>query len=98
MSKWIIWLIFICGISVGFFLGMIYQQVLFANSAVKIGESIKGNTFNIEVDINETELINELNKTFTPMFKELWRESNFTYDKFPEDSIVWINQSMEEKE
>ena len=52
---------FILGILVGLLggmiLGMATQQMIFIISAVEFGESLEGTTFNIEIDINETKLI-----------------------------------------
>ena len=45
------------GLIGGIVIGMLLQQMLFTASFVEIGHSLKGTTFNLEIDINETELV-----------------------------------------
>ncbi len=46
----------ICGIAIG----MILQQMLFTTSFIGIAEGLEGTTFNVEVDINETLMVDRL--------------------------------------
>lgn len=67
----------ILGIFIGIPIGMILQQMSFTASAVQIGKSIEGNTLNVEVDINETQLIEGLRETFLPLLNETIKENDF---------------------
>ena len=53
----VIYIAFGIGLIGGIMFGMILQQMLFIHSFVEIGHSLKGTTFNLEIDINETELV-----------------------------------------
>lgn len=44
----------------GFLIGIIYQQTMLTASIIKFGESIEGNTFNLEINLNETKLVEAL--------------------------------------
>ncbi len=41
----------------GILLGMVIQQMIFIGGAIEFAEGLEGTTFNIEIDINETKLI-----------------------------------------
>lgn len=45
------------GLIFGIVFGMMLQQMLFTASFVEIAEGLKGTTFNLEIDLNETELV-----------------------------------------
>jgi hypothetical protein len=47
----------------GIVVGIIIEQMVITASAVQIGESLEGTTFNLQIDLNETELINGFNQT-----------------------------------
>lgn len=57
-------------VSLGFILGMVYQQLLFTK---EIGAVLSYT--NIEVNFNATEFANELNKTFIPAWKEAFNKT-----------------------
>ena len=58
----------------GMLLGMLLQQVITQSTMVKIAEGLEGTTFNIEVDINETLMVD---KTYEILKSEGF---NFTED------------------
>jgi len=67
----IIILIFLIGIIIGMILGIIKgQEILFEG----VGIALSGSNTNITIDINETQLINELNKTIVPEFKYIFEK------------------------
>ncbi len=65
----------IMGIMIGILIGIILQQMVFKSIAVEFGESLEGTTFNIEVDINETVLVDRFTEVFIPIFNETIQES-----------------------
>lgn len=70
ISKWM--MIYGLFISLGFIIGMIYQQLLFANNlAMVLGYS----DVEINVNLNATEFANELNNTFIPAWKYAFNET-----------------------
>jgi len=64
-------LLLIIGVLVGLLggipIGMILQQMLLIDGAIGIGESLEGTTFNVEVDINETQMVDRITKNFLPL-------------------------------
>lgn len=64
------------GILGGVLLGMIMQQAVLTYQMVEFGESLEGTTFNIEVDINETVLVDRFTEIFIPLFNETIQENN----------------------
>ena len=63
------------GLLVGFILGSVLQQAHFIKGAVEIIEGLEGTTFNIEVDINETQLIKGLKEEFIPILNQTLQEN-----------------------
>jgi len=63
------------GLLGGIFLGMTIQQKIFIMGAVQFGESLEGTTFNVEVDLNETQLIEGFKESFLPIFNETIQEN-----------------------
>jgi len=63
------------GLLGGIILGMIIQQMIFTASAVEVGESLEGTTFNVEVDLNETQLVEGFKETFLPIFNQTIQEN-----------------------
>ena len=55
----------------GFSLGMIYQQMIFIASLVKVAEGLEGTTFNVEVDINETLMTDRITENMKPILWEI---------------------------
>jgi hypothetical protein len=58
----------------GIIIGIFIQQMVFTASAVEFGESLEGTTFNIEVDLNETVLVDKFAEVFIPLFNETLQE------------------------
>ncbi|KKL68880.1 hypothetical protein LCGC14_2120590 [marine sediment metagenome] len=54
----------------GFILGMVMQQAYFIKGAVEITEGLEGTTFNIEVDINETIMVDRILEFFNQTLNE----------------------------
>lgn len=54
----------------GFILGMVLQQSHFIKGAVLVAEGLEGTEFNIEVDINETIMVDRM----IEFFNETWRQ------------------------
>lgn len=52
------------GIIIGVIMGMLLQQMIFKISMIEFGESLEGTTINIEIDLNETELLEGFKKIF----------------------------------
>ena len=76
-KKYRLWfLLSIAGIGVigGIIIGMITGQMVFKVIVVEVGESLEGTTFNIEVDLNETQLIEGFKESFIPIFNETIQE------------------------
>lgn len=59
-------------VSLGFILGMIYQQKL---TAVVIGDALSYTNIKVDVHFNETKLTQELTNKFIPAFKEALNQS-----------------------
>ncbi len=64
------------GILGGILIGMIMQQAVLTYQMVEFGESLEGTTFNIEVDINETVLVDRFTEVFIPIFNQTLQENN----------------------
>lgn len=67
-------LILILGIAIGILsgipMGMVMQQSLFTAAAVEVGESLEGTTFNVEIDFNETQLMDRMAEIMIPILNE----------------------------
>ena len=67
---------------IGIVLGMVFQQMILTASAVEIAEGLEGTTFNVEVDINETKLVEGIKEAFLPIINEtrnlMLKENNVT--------------------
>lgn len=48
----------------GFILGMVLQQENFKKGAVMVAEGLEGTSFNIEIDINETIMVDRMFELF----------------------------------
>ena len=64
------------GILGGILLGMVLQQMILTAQMVEFGESLEGTTFNIEVDLNETVLVDRFTEAFIPIFNQTIQENN----------------------
>ena len=60
-------IIYLLFISLGFVLGMVYQQKL---TAIVIGDALSYTNIKVDVNFNETRLAQELQDKFIPAFKE----------------------------
>ncbi len=56
------------GLIGGIMLGMLIQQMMFTAAAVEVGRSLEGSTFDIEIDINETHMVDRMMYNFLPIF------------------------------
>ena len=77
-KKYKLWFVLaIAGITFigGIIIGIVIQQMVFKVIAVEIGESLEGTTFNIEVDLNETILVDRFAEVFIPIFNETMQEN-----------------------
>lgn len=54
-------------LSLGFIIGMIYGETLLISS---VGEALSYTNMNIEININESKLVEELRTSFIPILKE----------------------------
>ena len=52
------------GIFGGIILGMLIQQLIFMGGVVEVAEGLEGTTFNIEVDVNETIMVDRMIEFF----------------------------------
>jgi len=62
--------------SMGFILGMVLQQAYFIKGAVQVAEGLEGTEFNIEIDINETIMVNRLFELFNDTLQSNFNEEN----------------------
>jgi len=53
------------GLIGGMMIGMLLQQMILTAAVVEVGESLEGTTFNVEVEINETQIMNEYRDILT---------------------------------
>lgn len=65
-------IIYLLFVSLGFIIGMSYQQRL---TAVVIGEALSYTNIKVDVNFNETKLTEELQNKFIPAFKEALNQS-----------------------
>ena len=55
----------------GMYVGAVLQQEQFIKGAVLIAEGLEGTTFNIEIDLNETLMIDKVTENIKPMFWDI---------------------------
>lgn len=60
------------GILIGFILGMIGQQMATRATIAEVVTNFEN--FEVNIDLNETKLVNEMNETFLPVLKEVFQE------------------------
>ena len=60
----------IIGLLVGILLGTYIQQLILKSIAMEVVEGLKETTFEIEIDLDETELIEKLKEVFIPVIIE----------------------------
>ena len=89
--KTIIIISLIIGFIVGLITGMIFQQLIIIKGIEKVGGNWEGiiSNMNIEIDINETKLVEETWKIFP--INLTWRNTKF-------DNITYTNYSGEKEE
>ncbi|KKK53604.1 hypothetical protein LCGC14_3093130 [marine sediment metagenome] len=67
------------GVIGGIIIGMIMQQMIFTAAAVEIGESLEGTIENVEIDLNETQIIERytdfMEEVIIPELKEYAEEN-----------------------
>lgn len=61
---------------IGFILGMVTQQAYFIKGAVEVAEGLEGTTFNIEIDINETIMVDRFFELFNETIIEGTKETS----------------------
>jgi len=64
--------VYIMFVSIGFLLGMVYQQVLITQEVSKV---LSYADIEINVDFNATKFSEELNRTFIPAWKQAFNET-----------------------
>lgn len=67
---WFVFSIAAIALMGGMVIGIFIQQMVFTASMVEIGESLEGTEFNIEIDLNETQLIEGFKNILVPLFNE----------------------------
>ncbi len=72
MKKEVAFLLLGVGIGLlgGILLGFVMQQMLFTASAIEFGESLEGVDIEVNVDINETIMVNKLIEFFNETLNE----------------------------
>lgn len=58
----------IIGLFGGMIIGMMVQQAIFVSAVAEVGRSLEGSTFDIEIDINETHMVDRIIDNFLPVF------------------------------
>lgn len=72
----------------GVLIGMLLQQMLFFGGAVEIAEGLEGTTFNIEIDLNETLLVDRMTENMEPLIETI--KNNCSEDNFiPAKNCTW---------
>jgi len=74
--NWFIVLAIMVGIICGIIIGMSYQQAITRATLVEMVSNTEN--FELNIDLNETKLVQEINETFTPIFKEIFEVKNET--------------------
>ena len=98
VAIWII--IYSLFVTMGFILGMVYQQLLFTQEIVKILSFLD---LELNINLNATKFAEELNRTFIPAWKEAFNNTinNFwcVNNSYCNASyILWNNSIPMEKE
>lgn len=55
---------------IGIAIGMSIEQIIIVHGAERISEALSGNQINVSIDFNETNFVNELNKSLVPRLLE----------------------------
>ena len=61
---------------IGFSLGMVMQQAYFIKGAVEVAQGLEGTEFNIEIDINETIMVDRMFELFNSTIQEDVKETS----------------------
>jgi len=64
------------GLILGIILGMFMQQAIVIGGAYKVAQGLEGTNFEINIDLNETELVKGFTKFLNESFEEI-NESKF---------------------
>lgn len=59
---------------VGIYMGMIIQQMIFIAGMVEFGESLEGTSIEVNVDLNETQLIEGFKEGLLPLFNKTFND------------------------
>jgi len=54
----------------GIYIGMVIQQMIFIAGMVEFGESLEGTSIEVNVDLNETQLIEGFKESLLPIFNK----------------------------
>ena len=54
----------------GIYIGMVIQQMIFIAGMVEFGESLEGTSIEVNIDLNETQLIEGFKKSLLPIFNK----------------------------
>jgi len=76
-------IVLLIGLGGGIMLGMVIQQMIFIAGAVEIAEGLEGTEFNIEIDLNETILVDTMMNRMEDMFEEPEKEEETKYSSGP---------------
>jgi len=59
----------------GILLGMIFQQLIIKNSMIEIGHSFAGSIEEVNIDMNETKLVEGIKENIIPIFNQTIQEN-----------------------
>ena len=62
------------GLILGIILGMFMQQAIVIGGAYKVAQGLEGTNFEINIDLNETELVNGFSQVLNETIKEGFKE------------------------
>lgn len=63
----------------GIYLGMILQQMILTASFVEIAEGLEGTHFEVNIDLNETEIMEGVKEIYTPILKQALQGINSSH-------------------
>ena len=80
----------------GFCIGMVFQQAVIVKDIIDI---LSYSEVEVNINLNETKLVEEINNTFSPLFKEEFNNSNneeeIFYSPIPEDCDLECEEHFE---
>lgn len=77
---------------IGVIFGMVLEKATFAAMA---GWALKDTQLELNINLNETKLVEEANKTFTPAFRDALRDYNATQEEVLKKEIVQTGRMNE---